>query len=414
MNLKPYYDAVVAAEAKVHSLATQINAHFEANENEKALEMRPQLDKAKADAKAANDLYLSMRNAVGDGTDPARNFTPMGGDPEPKEITDLRSSKEYSNQFWNAFKTGATPNSIQAGMHSAEKYARLLDALTETGGSPAGSEGGFLNPVDFDGKIIERMRQFVDLAESCFNQETVTAYSGWRAIETATALQPLQAMTENTDQTEIENPTFVKLPYTVSDRGGFLPIGNDLLSDSPAQIMTYVSKWFGKKVVLTRNYYVLNLINALSPTVVAAAKDLAAAIKTALNITLDPDISAGACICTNQSGYNALDQLLDGTGRPLLQPDPTNATRMLFKGRRVVVLANRLWPNLTTPTRARIFIGGPEYLTLFQRAAFEMATTVVGGDAWRKNNTEVRGIMRLDCKEIDAEAGTLLTVPVEA
>jgi HK97 family phage major capsid protein len=411
MNLKPYFDAVVAAEAKVHDLATRINTHFEANETEKALELRTQLDKFKADAKSANDLYLSMRNAVDDGAEPARKFTPMGGDPEPQEVAELRSSKEYSNQFWNAFKMGVTPKSIQAGMHSAEKYVRLLDALTETGGSPVGSEGGFLNPVDFDGMINERGRQFVDLTQF-FNFETVTAYSGWRAVETATALLPLQSMTENTDQTEIENPTFAKVPYTVTDRGGFLPIGNDLLSDSSAQIMAYVSRWFGKKVVLTRNYYILTLINALTPTVVAAVKDLPGAIKTALNKTLDPAISVAATVITNQSGFDALDQLLDGTGRPLLQPDPTNATRMLFKGRQVVMLADRLWANLSGPTRARIAIGGPEYLTFFQRQAYEMASTVVGGDAWRKNNTEVRGIMRSDCVEIDDEACALLTVPV--
>jgi HK97 family phage major capsid protein len=412
MNLKPYYDAVVAAEAKVQSLANQINTLFNGNDTAKALELRPQLDAAKAEAKSANDLYLSMRNAVGEGEDPAKKFTPMGGDPEPKEVTDLRASKEYANQFWKAFKSGVSPTTIINGQHSAERFGRLMDALTETGGNPVGEQGGFLNPIEFDGKIIERMRQFTDLVASCFNLELVTAYSGWRAIETATALVPLQAMTENVDQTEIENPEFTKITYTATDRGGFLPIGNDLLSDSSANIMQYVAKWFGKKVVLTRNYYVLTLINALAATAVAAAKDLPAALKTALNKTLDPAVAAGACICLNQSGFNVLDQLLDGTGRPLLQPNPTNPTELMYKGRRIVMLADRLWPNLAGPDRARIFVGGPEYLTFFQRAAFEMATTNVGGEAWRKNNTEVRGIMRSDCKEIDTEAGTLLTVPV--
>jgi len=409
MNLKPIYDAVVAAEAKVQSLANQINTLFNSNETAKALELRPQLDAAKADAKAANDLYLSMRNAVGEGGEPAKKFVPMGGDSEPKEVTDMRASREYSNQFWTAFRTGVSPRTITNGQHSAERYGRLMDALTETGGNPVGEQGGFLNPIDFDGKIIERMRQFVDLVAQCFNLETVTAYSGWRAIETGTALLPLQAMTENTDQTEIEDPEFTKITYTATDRGGLLPIGNDLLSDSLANIMAYVARWFGKKVVLTRNYYALTLINALNAVAVAAAKDLPAALKTGLNKTLDPAVSAGACICLNQSGFNVLDQLLDGTGRPLIQPDPTNATRMMYKGRPIVMLADRLWPNVNG--LARIFLGGPEYLTFFQRAAFEMATTNVGGEAWRKNNTEVRGIMRSDCKEIDSEAGALLTIP---
>src|SRR6266545_4946849 len=126
MNLKPIYDAVVAAEAKVQSLANQINTLFNSNETAKALELRPQLDAAKADAKAANDLYLSMRNAVGEGGEPAKKFVPMGGDSEPKEVTDMRASREYSNQFWTAFRTGVSPRTITNGQHSAERYGRLM------------------------------------------------------------------------------------------------------------------------------------------------------------------------------------------------------------------------------------------------------------------------------------------------
>ncbi len=411
-NLQALYEHVMKADAARNQIAQEIIRLNEEGKYEEALELQPKLDAAKKEYSAANSQYLSVLDVVGDGQDPAKKFVPMGGDPEPKEVTDLRASKEYSNQFWKAFRSGVTPKTIVNGQHSAERFGRLMDALTETGGNPVGEQGGFLNPIEFDGNIIERMKQFVDLVASCFNLELVTAYSGWRAIETATALLPLQAMTENVDQTEIENPEFTKITYTATDRGGFLPIGNDLLSDSSANIMAYVARWFGKKVVLTRNYYALTLINALAAIAVAAAKDLPAALKTALNKTLDPAVSAGASIVLNQSGFNVLDQLLDGTGRPLIQPDPTNPTQMMYKGRKIVMLADRLWGNLAGPDRARIFVGGPEYLTFFQRAAFEMATTNVGGEAWRKNNTEVRGIMRSDCKEIDAEAGALLTVPV--
>ncbi|WP_239646717.1 phage major capsid protein [Bacillus zhangzhouensis] len=39
-------------------------------------------------------------------------------------------------------------------------------------------------------------------------------------------------------------------------------------------------------------------------------------IKKALNVTLDPLVSPGAIMMTNQDGYNWLDTLKDGEGFP--------------------------------------------------------------------------------------------------
>jgi len=79
MNLKKYLDAVNTAEARVQQIAAQIDGHFEADETENALELRPQLDAAKLDAEKAHQLYLSMLNATSGGDDPARHLVPQGG-----------------------------------------------------------------------------------------------------------------------------------------------------------------------------------------------------------------------------------------------------------------------------------------------------------------------------------------------
>jgi HK97 family phage major capsid protein len=414
MNLKPYYDAVVTAEARVQDLAGQINALFEKNQTEDALKLRPDLDLAKATAKNANDLYLSMRDAVGEGQTPAQRFVPASGTPDPQTpIKDVRATPEYFSAFFSAFRSGASPRSIKAGMHRAEQYNILLNALTETGGNPVGEEGGFLLPVEFDNKIRELMRQFKDLAmPQYFNIETVTAYSGWRAVEQAAAALPFAAIVENVTLAATESPVFSKLEYTIVDYGGYLPVTNDLLSDTPVNLMTYLAGWFAKKVVLTNNSLILAAINALTPVAVTDYKTSLQYIKTALNKTLDPDIAAGATIFTNQSGLDVLDQLDDGTGRPLLQPDVSNATEFRVKGRELVVLSDAQWP-LKTGTKARVAIGdGRQLLTFFRRQAFEMAATTIGGDAWRLNNTEVRGIMRADVVTMDADAMSVLDVTV--
>jgi HK97 family phage major capsid protein len=120
-------------------------------------------------------------------------------------------------------------------------------------------------------------------------------------------------------------------------------------------------------------------------------------IKTLLNKTLDPAISASAIIICNQNGLDLLDQLDDGTGRPLLQPDPTSATRFRVQGREVVPVPTSLLADIASNTQTPYYVGdGHAWLTHFRRQPFEMATTNIGGDAWRYNNTEVRGIMRFD------------------
>ena len=110
-------------------------------------------------------------------------------------------------------------------------------------------------------------------------------------------------------------------------------------------------------------------------------------------------------IITNQTGFDALDQLVDDMGRGLLQPDPTNATLLRMYGRQVVKVSDAQLPNLSTNTYAPFYIGdGKEFATLFRKDGFEVASTDIGGDAWAKDSTEVRGIVRLGVSKFDTAA----------
>jgi HK97 family phage major capsid protein len=361
-------------------------------------------------------LYLSVLDAT-NGEDPAKRFVPAGGqESNPQELQDLRKSKEYQAQWFQAFRNGVTPKTIKNGQHSAEAYPMLVNALTETGGSPAGEDGGFLNPIEFDNKIRELMREYVDLG-NFVNSEDVTTLTGWRVIEQFAAALPLTKVNTElnvlADNDEGEGPKFNKVDYTLDEYMDFLRVGNSLMQDTPINIMNYLSKWFSKKLILTNNSLVLALINAISATAVTDAATLLSAIKTALNTTLDPAFSASASVVTDQSGLDLLDQLEDGVGRPLLQPDPSSPTAFRVKGRPVIVLSDAHWPILTGPNRARIAIGdGKEYATLFRRSGFEFASTNIGGSSWRSNSSEVRGIARLDCQELDTGAMTVLAVAI--
>jgi hypothetical protein len=65
-NLKPMYDAALAADAEVKRILNEMDAAFNEGTEEskqKAIELRPALDEAKAKAEEANKLYASMRDA---------------------------------------------------------------------------------------------------------------------------------------------------------------------------------------------------------------------------------------------------------------------------------------------------------------------------------------------------------------
>lgn len=408
INLKQFYDAAVEATTAKTAKAVEIQKLFDAGDTERGLAMKKDLDDLTKKAKDAEEMYISMRDAAG-GDDVGKKFTPATDRTKANEMKDddILKSNEYTTAFFKAFANSLTPKDFKK-TGTPDDMQVLMKALTETGGTPAGADGGFLLPIDFNNMIIERQRQFLDLSQFV-NVENVQAYSGWRAIEHAVAAQPFSTFANNSTVPASEQPAFDKITYQVADYGGLLPIANSLLEDTPTNIMAYLSKWMGKKVVLTNNSLILAILNALTEVAVDTtnSKNALDTIKHVLNVTLDPDISVNATIFCNQDGFDFLDQLKDGMQRPLLTPDPTDASKYTIKGRPVALLANRLLPSTlgteTTPkTHSRIIVGdATEAVTLFARSGYEMLSTNIGGGAFENNNTVVRGIMRVDCKQTD-------------
>lgn len=72
------------------------------------------------------------------------------------------------------------------------------------------------------------------------------------------------------------------------------------------------------------------------------ASDVIADMKTVLNVNLQPNDSEAAQIVLTQSAFNALDQLKDAFGRPLLQPDPTKSSSYTLFGKPVIKVADTL------------------------------------------------------------------------
>lgn len=84
-------------------------------------------------------------------------------------------------------------------------------------------------------------------------------------------------------------------------------------------------------------------------------------------------------------------------------------------GRRVVVVPNRFLPNIVdgSDTSAPLYLGDmKQFGTLFTRKPFELASTDVGGNAFRTDSVEVRGLTRLDARTFEPEAARALALPL--
>lgn len=318
-------------------------------------------------------------------------------------IDEIRRSSEYATAFAKALRNGVKVNKVWG----VEGYEPLVKALTETGGSPEGADGGFLVPQDFDNMIHEYEKEYVDLSQF-FAVENVRGLSGWRAVEQGKR-KALPKIAEMGTIGKDDQPKFTKVTYTVDKYGDRLPVSSELLSDNTAGLLRYLAGWFGPKYILTKNTLLLELLKGLSTEVALTAGSEAKELRKALITKLNTAHSSAATLLTNQNGYAEMDGWEDKNGRSLLVPNPADPNVYRLSGRRVVYADNDLIPN--EETKAPIYVGNFKALgTLFVRKGIEMAATDVGGDAWATDSYEIRGLCRLDAVTMDPSAGFKATI----
>lgn len=344
--------------------------------------------------------------------DEYRSMEGRGVDPE-KGGLESREDSELEKEYTGIFLRGLRRKGITADMRSVIAEYERRTVLNEGQTDPAIPDGdlSILVPKDVQTRINQIIRSLDDLSVYV-NVENVTTLSGSRVLEAYGSMTPFHELNEYDPLEEIDGPKFRNVDYKLKDRGGFLPITNNLLQDTDQNLLDYISKWIGKKAVVTRNTLITDLLKTMTKTKLDDMDD----VRHVLNVTLDPAISQTATILTNQDGFDWLDTQKDNTGRYLLTDDITQPGRKMFKGRPVVVVSNRYLPSDTTGGLAPVIMGDlKEAVTLFSRKFYELASTTEGGDAWRRRTTELRAIIRDDIKFWDNEAviyGQLSIAPV--
>lgn len=353
---------------------------------------KAKLEKAKA-AKKDLDNFLALQKDFQGLTVPEPNNKggAQPGDPTP----DPKAG--YKQVFFKALR----------GSKLSEEEMSMLNDYKAQLSEGAGEDGGYVVPEDVTTTINE-LKQTVDNLEQYVNVQPVSTNKGARTLEKRADSTPFSPLSEYGDpnaMAEMNSPKFDRVSYEIEDYAGFLPVPNDLLADTDQALEQYLRNWIAKKSKATRNKLILDVIDTLTKVTFSDYKD----IKKALNVDLDPAHTQNAVIYTNQDGFNHLDNLEDGEGRPLLQPDPQSPTNKMFAGKRVVVLSNKTIATVNDSeagTSLAPFIVGDmnEAVILWDRKQMSIDMTKEGGNAWRSNTTEFRAIEREDVKLWDDEA----------
>ena len=289
------------------------------------------------------------------------------------------------------------------------KFAKAVRTFINGKGLVEGvdANGGYTVPEEVS-TLVERYKDVEYSLLQDIDVVNVTTNKGSRTFLKKGEVDTFVDIDENGEITEeIDAPSFERLPYAIQDRAGFMPVSNDLVNDSDANIMEIVAEWLGKANVATTNKKVLAKV---AEKVAVDFVDLDG-IKKALNVTLGQAYKDGAKIYTNDDGLNYLDTLKDENGRYLLNPDPTDSAKMTLRcGTTVLpikVLPNKVWAS--ADGKAPFIVGNLyDFIRKYDRQSMSiMASNVasIGGfNAFAQNMTLLRAIVRDDYRVKDMDS----------
>lgn len=203
------------------------------------------------------------------------------------------------------------------------------------------TQGSVLIPQSILAPLHET-HQFNRLEDFTHNVAVTTTTGKQPYFEENTGVLQTKAEFDHAKDIQLSNLKFIN--WDLKTYAGKLALSRDVLMDS--------EKGSYENWLVEAQQQMKDLQNNTNDSLIAQqlmngattknAQDAVADMKTVLNVNLQPKDSEASQIILTASAYNSLDQLKDGFGRPLLQPDPTKATSNLLFGKPVIKVADTL------------------------------------------------------------------------
>ncbi|CAK1225525.1 Predicted phage phi-C31 gp36 major capsid-like protein (gp36) [Fructobacillus fructosus] len=309
-----------------------------------------------------------------------------------KEVVDTKAqplTKSEANQkasFVNDFKKMVTGD---------KSFMNSVNSTIDENGTNV----GLTIPQDIQTTINTLKRQYESL-EELVRVEKVGTLSGSRVYEKWSDVTPLQNLdADDAEIGEIDSPKLTLIKYLIKRYAGIQTVTNTLLKDTAENILAWLTSWVAKKVVVTRNQAIISQLDKAPKKATIAKFD---DVKDLMG-KLDPAIHMTSYFVTNQSGWVALSKVKTGTGKYLLEPDPTQPDHYTVLGHELKIVSDRWLPDVSG-NHPLYFGDFSQAITLFDRENMSIATTNVGGNAFTTDTTKLRVIDRFDVQPTDSDA----------
>ena len=190
-----------------------------------------QYEKMQADVKALGVEIKRLEDQMEmDNLLSAPTSTPVQTSPSvSRKATKFTATEEYSKAFWDYMR----------GNGSAE----IRNTLSINGGSPAGSEGGFLVPDEFERQLIQAL------------EDNNVMRSLGHVIRTTSGVRTIPVAMDNGEASWVEegnaitgtDPSFAVQTLSSYKLADLIKVTNELLSDSAFDIGAYIAQRFGAR-----------------------------------------------------------------------------------------------------------------------------------------------------------------------
>lgn len=253
---------------------------------------------------------------------------------------------------------------------------------------------GVTIPEDIKYIPEKEVKTVQDLSELVQKTSVSTASGKYPILKRANA--KFNTVAELEKNPELARPEFETINWEVETYRGAIPISQEALDDSVANLTAIVSENINEQKINTLNERIGEVLKAFNPTSVSNVDDL----KEIINVKLDPGYDR-QIICT-QSFYQAVDTLKDKNGRYLLNDSIINTSGNTLLGMNVTVVRDDL---LGKNGDALAFIGDVKRGVLFADRT-DVSVQWIENEIYGKY---LMGAFRFDVKQADKNAGFFVT-----
>ena len=169
-------------------------------------------------------------------------------------------------------------------------------------GTPA--EGGYTVPEDIQTQINKLKEDEFDLS-AFVDTENVSTNTGRRTYQTRAQVTGFREVGEGAAIGKADEPNFSVVEYKIKKYAGFLPVTNELLADSDANITATISEWLARQDVATRNAKILAVIDALDKTELSDVDGIKKAVSIFIEEGVSGDTPCALARKIGRSGENA-------------------------------------------------------------------------------------------------------------